>query len=230
MKLLIYCAGGLGKTLLDVAKNVNSLHRQHCGHDRWDEIAFVDDVTQETELRAARIYKYPDVLAFKENEAIECIIATGEPFDRYSIYKKLEADCIPLTNLIAPTVCLSDSLTLGQGIVITSGSIIGPTTVIKDNVLIDGQIFIGSDVSIGEHSVVSTHTYINEHVTLGKRVFVGAGALLNEGIEVKDDALISIGSVILHDVGQDKIVMGNPGKEIGINESHHVFCSISKKK
>lgn len=229
MKLLIYCAGGLGKSLLDVAKNVNFLHRQHGGHDRWEEIAFVDDVTQETKLRGARIYKYRDALELRRKEEIECIIATGEPFDRQALYEKLLADHIPLTNLIAPSARLSDDITLGKGIIVSPGSVIGYDAVIGNNVFIDGRAFMENGVSIGEHSVVSARIYAGERVTVGKQVFIGAGALLNQGIIVEDNALISIGSVIFRDVEKNTIVMGNPGKEIGINECHHVFHSYSKK-
>ncbi|HQQ88438.1 MAG TPA: hypothetical protein PLA72_10605, partial [Smithellaceae bacterium] len=37
MKLFIYCAGGFGKEIMDVARRINNLE------NRWDEIYFIDD-------------------------------------------------------------------------------------------------------------------------------------------------------------------------------------------
>lgn len=221
MRLLIYCAGGLGKTLLDVARAINAVS------PRWKDIAFIDDVTEETESLGARVYKYSDILKISEKEEIECIIATGEPVSRKALYDKLKADHIPLTNIIAPSAHLSDDITLGHGIIIFPDSVITSAVDIKDNVFIGKHAYLGGDVSVGEHSVLSARPYAGEHVSVGKQVFVGAGALLNEGITIKDDALISIGSVVFQDVGENKIIMGNPGKEIGNKESRHVFHFLS---
>ncbi len=70
MTLAIYCAGGLGRELISMARSV-------C---RWDHMAFVDDVTDATECLGARVFRFDDVKNIPDQ--VEFIIANGEPAAR----------------------------------------------------------------------------------------------------------------------------------------------------
>ena len=40
MKLFIYCSGGFGKEIMDMARRINRIE------SKWEEICFIDDIRQ----------------------------------------------------------------------------------------------------------------------------------------------------------------------------------------
>lgn len=57
MILAIYCAGGMGRKVLDLARAVN----------RWERIVFVDDVTPQRVCNGAPVYRFSDIEEFRGN-------------------------------------------------------------------------------------------------------------------------------------------------------------------
>lgn len=212
MKLFIYQAGGMGRVFLETARKLNE------NRARWEEIAFIDDDSEDDEVQGAPVYRYHKVLELNRTQGLECIIAAKEPFDRQLIAEKLKADHLPLTNLIHPDAILPDNVRLGQGIFIGPQTAIGPCVSIGDNVFLEGDITLGHDVSVGSHSVLSARAFVAGHTAIGSCVFIGAGTILKDRITIHDKALIMLGSVVTRSVREGKAVMGNPGKTVGINE------------
>lgn len=209
MKLLIYQAGAMGRLFLETARVINT----NCS--RWEEIAFIDDETEETERWGASVYRYQDALELGRKEKLECIIAVKEPFERRLIGEKLKEVHICLTNLIHPDAILSDDVRLGCGIFIGSQAVISPSVTVGNNSVIERNSALGHDVTVGEHSVISARTFVAGHTVVGNAVLIGAGALIKDRITIKDHSVVAIGSVVIRNVKEGKIIMGNPGKVIG---------------
>jgi acetyltransferase-like isoleucine patch superfamily enzyme len=64
---------------------------------------------------------------------------------------------------------------------------------------------VGRDVQIGDHS------------------FIGMHANVAEGVKIGSYAVISMGAVLLKDVGDEEVFMGNPARKIGNNQKHFIF-------
>ena len=79
MNLLIYCAGGFGREVMDIARRLNRAHA------RWETIAFLDDAREETEYYGPRVLQLEDACARFGANAVEAVIATGEPFVRKAL-------------------------------------------------------------------------------------------------------------------------------------------------
>ena len=52
-------------------------------------------------------------------------------------------------------------------------------------------------------------------VTIGRNVWVGANAVIQPGVTIGDDAIISAGAVVTQDVPDGATVTGNPARPIG---------------
>ena len=74
MTLAIYCAGGLGKEIIALARSVNI----------WNEIIFVDDITDADWHAGAKVFRFDELRGY--NDELEFIIATGEPAVREALY------------------------------------------------------------------------------------------------------------------------------------------------
>lgn len=53
---------------------------------------------------------------------------------------------------------------------------------------------------------------------VGERSFIGANATVIQGIKIGKDVVIGAGSVVINDVPDFAVVVGNPGKIIKYNK------------
>lgn len=103
---------------------------------------------------------------------------------------------------------------------------IGDRTIINEFCFIDGRggLNIGSDVSISVYSSILTAShytnsaefaYKKSKVVIGNNVWVGIRAIILEGTEVKNGAIIGAGAVIKKYAEENGIYTGNPSNKIG---------------
>jgi len=209
MTLAIYCAGGLGKETLELAKSVN----------RWDRIIFVDDVTEATEYRGLPVLRFEAAVAYGD---LEFVIASGEPAGRKALYEKIKAAGYPLVTIVSPWATVFPGVVIGEGCIIWDCGISADAK-IGENTLVNSRVIIGHDAVIGAHSVISTNCFLGGHTRLCEQVYMGPGSMVKDRICIGENAIVSLGAVILRSVKSNAIMVGNPAKKIGENESGKVF-------
>lgn len=210
MTLAIYCAGGLGKEIIALARSVS----------RWDEIIFVDDITNAERHASAKVFRFDELCGY--NDEIEFIIANGEPAVRESLYNKVKTAGYKMATVCGRGCVILPGASIGEGCVFFAGAI-SADVVIGPNVLFNGRVTIGHDAVIGAHSVLSEACLIGGHTEIGARVYLAPGSMVKDRIKIGDDAIISLGAIILRRVKERAIMLGNPAKRIGFNTEGKVF-------
>jgi acetyltransferase EpsM len=97
-------------------------------------------------------------------------------------------------SLICPLAQLSADTTLGNNCIMLPNSFVGHDSVLEDYVSIANNACIGANVRVGYGTHVGTNASTREKITIGKYSVVG------------------MGSVILKDVPEGGVIIGNPGK------------------
>lgn len=210
MILAIYCAGGMGREVLDLARSVN----------RWEQIVFVDDVTSQRVCNGAPVYRFSEIKCFKDN--IEFVIANGEPSARNLLYDKVKQANYGLTKIISSHCDISSSSNIGKGCILFQ-SRISPNVCIEDNVAIEFGVDIGHDAVIGKHVVLNSMSFIGGYTHIGERTYIAPGALLKDRISVGRDVIVGLGAVVVRDVLDKSVVVGNPARKIRDNMERKVF-------
>lgn len=210
MTLAIYCAGGLGKEVLALALSVNI----------WDSIILVDDITNEEWYQGAKIFKFDSIKDYPDE--IEFVIANGEPEVRETLYNKVKNSGYKLTKIVGPYCDILPGSIIGEGCIIYDCGI-SADVIIGDNVLINGRVIIGHNAEIGNHSVISSSSFIGGCTKIGQKVYLGPGAMIKDRIMIGNSSIISLGAVILRNVRERAIMIGNPAKRIGYNTEGKVF-------
>ena len=90
-----------------------------------------------------------------------------------------------------------------------------------------GEITFGNDVMIGpktviwgrdhgmEHGVpMNKQAHINAPIIVGNDVWIGANVTILKGVTIGNGAVIGAGSVVIKNVEDNSIVVGNPAKHI----------------
>ncbi|CAA6680040.1 MULTISPECIES: acetyltransferase [unclassified Lentimonas] len=103
-------------------------------------------------------------------------------------------------SLICPLAQLSADTTLGDNCIMLPNSFVGHDSVLEDYVSIANNACIGANVRVGYGTHVGTNASTREKITIGKYSVVG------------------MGSVVLKDVPEGGVVIGNPGKILRVHE------------
>ena len=111
-------------------------------------------------------------------------------------------------------------------------SVVATTSVLGEGVLINALVTIGAMSRIGRFSIINRSASVGHHVTLepfttlgpgctlcgsstiGSGAFIGAGAVINPKVDIGRNAIIGSGAVVVRDVGDSCIAVGNPARVI----------------
>ena len=107
-------------------------------------------------------------------------------------------------------LCIEDQVEIGSSSVIARGTI--TETRISRNCKIDDNVFIAHNVLLGENSVVIANAEISGSVIVGKHCWIGPASTIIQGLNIGQNSLIGIGSVVIKAVGENEVVAGNPAK------------------
>jgi UDP-2-acetamido-3-amino-2,3-dideoxy-glucuronate N-acetyltransferase len=148
-----------------------------------------------------------------------------------------------------PDCVLGENCNIGQNCVISPGVILGKNVKVQNNVSIYTGVTCGDDVFLGP-SMVFTNVrnprsavnrrgqYLHTHV--GNGASIGANATIVCGNDVGKFAFIGAGTVVIKDVPDYALVVGNPARQVGwmsefghrlsFDENGVAVCEESKEK
>lgn len=211
MVLGVYCAGGLGGCVIEMAKEINEKIK------KWEYICFINDVEPYINID-------DEVMTFEKfhvkypcNKA-EIIIACGEPQDRLKLFEKVKSFGYTLPNLIDLNSNAKKIKSIGEGNIIQDFVHISPNNVIigDNNVFMTSSV-IAHDNVIGNHCVFTSSTNSSGKVIVEDCCFIGTGAKLRENIIIRQNSIIGMGAVVVKDVAESAVMIGFPAREIRKN-------------
>tara|TARA_R110002096_G_scaffold177599_1_gene354202 strand:+ start:21 stop:668 length:648 start_codon:yes stop_codon:yes gene_type:complete len=134
--------------------------------------------------------------------------------DRHRL-QLLLSDCGLLVEpLMHPFASVSKNAIIGSGTqilamaVIASDVRLGDACIINHNASVDHEC----DISNGVH--IAPGATLCGCVEVERNVMIGAGAIVLPGIKIGENSIVGAGSVVTKDVLPNKVVCGNPAKEI----------------
>lgn len=217
MILGIYGSGGLGKGVLELAKQIQATSA------RWDEFIFIDDNIKQDRFKNIKVYSFQRVLDTLDARQIQLCIAVGEPSIRRLLFERIKNSGYDLATLVHPGVEVPECTKIKAGSVIYPGAFIGCDVTISENVVLLPQVNIGHDTCIGKHTVISGFANIAGGCTIGEESFIGLSVAMMEKTRVGSETIVGMGSMVFRDIPDKVIAMGNPARPMKKNDERKVF-------
>lgn len=216
-RLFIYCCGGLGREVLELAREINDIYK------KWNEICFIDDNKINNVVNDAKVYSYDNVVNNNSILDFEVIIASGEPQFRKKLYEKLKKNNIKIATLIHPNCRISKYNIIGEGCIIMNGVMLTTNITLENCIIVNLSSTIGHDVLIKNFCTISPNCNISGETRIGSCTYIGTGVSIRDEISIGKNAIIGIGSVVTKDIPDNVIAYGNPAKVIKPNIKQLVF-------
>lgn len=205
--LIIIGAGGMGRTLYDMA-------RESVGYNKEFTIkGFIDD-----NLKALDNFKnYPPILsAIKEY--------SPKPKDVFvcSIGGRSRKACInsiltkggKITTLIHQTARIGSNVELGEGNYIGAFTTIAADAKIGDFNFIQSYTIIGHDVEIGNWNRIDSQVFMVGATKIGNNNFLHTGCMINHNVSVGDDCVIGAKALVTLDVESGSTLFSQPARRL----------------
>lgn len=217
MVLALYGTGGAGKETLNTVDAIQSKY------NRWREIIYIDDTKEEGYTLGHKRLPYVSFHEAYPASDTEIHITQGEPTYKSMLVEKVSKDGYKLATLIHPAAIVDHNVSIGQGVQIKMGAHVYSNCVLEDGVWIQAYATVRESVHVRPFSQVSAKCYVGRDVQIGDHSFIGMHANVAEGVKIGSYAVISMGAVLLKDVGDEEVFMGNPARKIGNNQKHFIF-------
>ncbi|RJP75598.1 MAG: acetyltransferase [Desulfobacteraceae bacterium] len=113
-----------------------------------------------------------------------------------------------------PSCIISKSASIEDGAVIMAGVVVNACAQIGSNVILNTNSTIEHDCIIGHHVHIAPGAILSGGVCVGDRSHIGANASIRQNIHIGNNVIIGIGAVVVNDVPDNRVVVGNPAKTI----------------
>ena len=198
--MIIYGASGHSKVIIDIVESM--------AEETIDLI--IDDNPNIQEVLG---YTVKHDSKYHQNQIVVIAIGNNQirkkVADRYDFrYSKA---------LIHKNASVNKDVNLGEGTVVMAGAVINPSAIVGDNCIINTNAVVEHDVKISDFVHISPGVVITGNVEIGEGTHVGAGASVIPGVKIGNWVTIGAGTVILQDIPDFAVVVGNPGKIIKYN-------------
>lgn len=139
-----------------------------------------------------------------------CYIKSGAVIGQPGFGFERDTDGNPIHFPHVGNVVIGDNVYIGANTAIDRGTI--DSTVIEDNVKIDNLVHIAHNVHLCKGAFIIAGTILGGGVKIGKNSWIAPNVSIKQQLSIGKNALVGLGAVVLKNVDNDTVVVGNPAK------------------
>jgi len=207
-KIVLIGGGGHCKVVISILKK----------SDNFEITGIVDSYKAESFISGIKIIGTDDDLKNIYKSGIHnALITVGSIKDntkRYRLFNMAREIGYKFPVIISPEAIVDKNVKIDEGTVIMPGSIINVDSSIGKNCIINTGAIIEHDCAIEDHCHIAPGVHISGAVNIGRLSFIGISATIIQGIKIGKNVTVGAGSVVIKDIFDNVITVGNPAKII----------------
>jgi acetyltransferase EpsM len=170
-----------------------------------------DDNSDVKSISEIPVYTYQN----KPLEDEELVVCIGDNKIRKKIAEKLKAKYIIIQHKDAT---VSPNSSIGIGSVIMPQVVVNAAAIIGKHCIINSGSIVEHDCILANFVHVSPKAALAGNVNIGEGTHIGIGAQVIQGVSIGKWVTVGAGSVVLEDIPDYAVVVGNPAKIIKIKK------------
>jgi acetyltransferase EpsM len=159
-----------------------------------------------------------DYVKYISDPEVDFFIAYVGMKNEKNVFDKIKGIEIPESRwatLIHSTAIIPEGFCkIGKGVLIAALCQLSADTTVSDNCIMLPNSFLGHDSFMDEFSHIATNGVVGANVHIGKACHIGSNATIREKVIIGDFSLVGAASMVLRDVEEETIVIGNPAKPL----------------
>lgn len=217
-QVIILGTGGNCIDILDTLNDINAVRRENA----YECLGFLDDNSQKwgKEFYGAKVL---GPLSAAQQYA-HCSFAFGigselNFWNRRAILARMGVPAERFEPIIHPTASVSRTAEIGYGSIIFQNVTITSSVKIGNFVLVLPNTVVSHDDVIGDYTCVAGGVCISGNVEIGQSCYLGTNCSIKPNVRIGDYCLLGMGSVVLNNVDENHVVVGNPARFLRVTRA-----------
>ncbi|MCK6684794.1 MAG: acetyltransferase [Thermoanaerobaculia bacterium] len=212
-KLIVLGTGGNCVDIVDTVREINA--RAH--RCVYDCVGFLDD---EPTRQGTRVANLPvlgtlgDAHMYTDCRFVNGIGSSSSFRRKRYIIAKAGMPDERFATIVHPTASVSSLAVLGPGTVILQLATVASNVRVGRHVIQLPSSVVSHDCVVGDYSCIAGGVCISGGVSIGESCYIGTNAAIIENVNVGRCSLVGMGAVVLHDVRENSVVVGNPARHL----------------
>lgn len=211
MKYAIYSCEGFAREVIP------SLRRQA---GEAADIVFVDDDSSKagTVVHGCEVITFEQLCDDAHNDR-RVSIAVADPQVRGKLAERCEAEGFDWVSIVDKTHVRFDNVSVGEGAIFCANTMVTGDAEIGRHFQCNIYSYVAHDCRIGDFVTFAPRVSCNGRVEIDDYAYIGTGATLKQGsherpLRIGKGAVVGMGAVVLKDVNDGEVVVGNPATVI----------------
>ena len=216
-ELLIVGAGGFARETAQAVAAINAVR------PTWRLLGFLDD---DPLLHGRRVDGLPviggtDLVQSLPNAHV--VVCVGNPrnyFSRARIVERLNLPDTRYATILHPSADISADSRVGPGSVLLAQVVLTSAVTVGAHVAVMPHAVLTHDVTVDDFATIASGVRLGGGVSVLRRAYLGSGALIREQVKIGAWAQVGMGSVVLQDIPDAEVWVGNPARKLRDVETH----------
>jgi sugar O-acyltransferase (sialic acid O-acetyltransferase NeuD family) len=156
--------------------------------------------------------------SFDWNSVDQFILGIGDNKIRQKVANLILSKKKILLNVIHPSSIISNYAILGIGNFIAANVTINALAKIGNNCILNTACIIEHECIVGSGVHIAPGAVLAGNVSVGENSFIGANSVVRQGVKIGNGVTVGAGSVVIKDIPDNEIWVGNPAKTTYIDE------------